>query len=127
MKSLIIFFIVLTNLSHASEWKELFNGKNLEGWKGFDQYWSVQGGVITGESKKDIPFTNFLVYKNLEFSDFELSVDVRIFSGNSGIQYRSTKKGKNNPHGLKGYQADLDDKNEWTGTIYAQGRGIMAK
>ena len=67
----------------------LFNGKDLDGWKGLEKYWSVQDGTITGESKTPVPFTNFLIYQKGGFSDFELKFDFCIFSGNSGVQYRS--------------------------------------
>ncbi|WDE96887.1 DUF1080 domain-containing protein [Lentisphaera profundi] len=111
----------------ANEWKSLFNGKNLDGWKGLEQYWSVQDGIITGESKTAVPFTNFLIYEKGEFSDFELKFDFCIFSGNSGVQYRSKQVGKPEKFSMKGYQADFDPGNAWSGTNYFQGRGIMAK
>jgi hypothetical protein len=67
----------------------LFNGRNLDGWEGNKQLWSVQDGVITGCSDEH-PFTvnTFLIYKE-EFADFELKADVRLRNHNSGIQFRS--------------------------------------
>src|SRR5579872_5160653 len=67
----------------------LFNGKNLDGWDGNKQLWSVQDGSIVGCSD-DHPFTvnTFLIYKD-EFADFEFKTDVRLRNHNSGIQFRS--------------------------------------
>jgi len=123
---LLLLFLSMGSLQ-AGEWESLFNGKNLDGWKGLEKYWSVQDGAITGESEAPVPFTNFLIYQKGEFSDFELMFDFCIFSGNSGVQYRSQAVGKPEKFGLKGYQADFDPKNSWSGTNYFQGRGIMAK
>lgn len=67
----------------------LFNGKDLTGWDGNKQLWSVKDGAIVGCSD-DHPFTvnTFLIYKD-EFADFELKADMRLRNHNSGIQFRS--------------------------------------
>ncbi|MBT7743002.1 MAG: DUF1080 domain-containing protein, partial [Opitutae bacterium] len=44
----------LTFLS-GQEFKSLFNGKDLDGWMGKDQFWKVEKGVIVGETTKDNP------------------------------------------------------------------------
>ena len=121
----------LTLVGQAEEWKSLFDGKTLQGWEGVKKYWSVEDGAITGQSEQPVPYTNFLIYRGGEFADFELVFDYRIYSGNSGVQYRSQEvpaaKSKGKPFRVNGYQADFDPKNEWSGTLYGQGRGIIAK
>jgi hypothetical protein len=67
----------------------LFNGKNLDGWDGNRQLWTVKDDAIAGCSDEH-PFTvnTFLIYKE-EFADFDLQADVRLRNHNSGIQFRS--------------------------------------
>lgn len=67
-----------------------FNGKDLDGWEGIREYWSVQDGAIVGHPPKDPGYNNFLCSKK-KYRDFELSFQVRIKNGkgNSGVQFRS--------------------------------------
>src|SRR5262245_54125767 len=67
-----------------------FNGKDLEGWEGLTQYWSVKDGAIVGYTAKDPKFNTFLCSKK-KYKDFELSFKIRLKDGkgNSGVQIRS--------------------------------------
>lgn len=100
----------------------LFNGKTLEGWEGDDQLWRVENGVLTGELTPDKPLENntFLIWQGGKPADFELKLEFRITeSGNSGINYRSEQL-DSLPFALKGYQADIDGKNNYTGQNYEE-------
>jgi Domain of Unknown Function (DUF1080) len=70
----------------------LFDGKSLTGWDGRPGVWSVQDGVIVGESSKEKNAGNsFLVYKPIAAHDFDLKLEVKVeLGGGSGIQYRSS-------------------------------------
>jgi len=86
----------------------LFNGKDLEGWDGNRQLWSVHDGAIAGSSDEH-PFTvnTFLIHEK-EFADFELKADVRLRNHNSGIQFRSVHLP--GPDWIvMGLQADISD------------------
>ena len=51
MKSLVPVFAFLAVAGLASaETKELFNGKDLTGWEGKPELWSVKDGCITGQT-----------------------------------------------------------------------------
>ncbi|HEY7423969.1 MAG TPA: DUF1080 domain-containing protein [Gemmataceae bacterium] len=67
-----------------------FNGKDLEGWEGVAEYWSVKDGAIVGHPPKDPGYNNFLCSKK-KYGDFAMSFKVRIKDGkgNSGVQIRS--------------------------------------
>jgi hypothetical protein len=109
----------------------LFNGKDLSGWNGNAEIWSVQDGAITGVTKAEPKLTHntFLVYTNGEFADFELRLSYRIVKGNSGIQYRSRllRQGQFGPI-VGGYQADFEAGSTYSGILYEeQGRGILAQ
>jgi hypothetical protein len=67
-----------------------------------------------------------------EPADFELKVEFRINATNSGIQFRSVKlpEGENvkGKWVLKGYQADIDFQNNYTGMLYEErGRAFLAR
>lgn len=121
--------------------KQLFNGKDLAGWEGLTQLWSVQDGAIVGKTTTEKPAdgNTFLVWKDGdkfgEVSDFELTLKYKILDkdgdskggGNSGIQYRSKildpKKWV-----VGGYQADFEVGKSYSGILYEeQGRGILAQ
>jgi len=107
----------------------IFNGKSLENWKGDPEYWRVENGVIVGEVTAENILTenSFLIWKDSLNGDFELKVLFRVSErGNSGINYRSTKV-PHIPFALKGYQADIDGPNMWTGQNYEErGRTFLA-
>ena len=114
-----------------SGFRQIFNGKDLTGWRGNPDLWSVQDGTITGVTKAEPKLTHntFLVWTNGNVDDFELRLSYRIVNGNSGIQYRSTVKneGKFGPI-VGGYQADFEAGKKYSGILYEeQGRGILAE
>ena len=75
----------------ADDKSGFFNGKDLEGWEGLKEYWTVKDGEIIGSSlPKGINFNTFLCSKK-KYKDFEMSCMVRLkeAKGNSGMQIRS--------------------------------------
>jgi len=113
-------------LAEEAEFESLFDGQYLNGWDGDPDFWSVEDGAITGQTTPDklAKKNTFLIWKGGEPSDFELRFQFRIEGGNSGVQYRSKEVDQ---WTLSGYQADFDDANQWTGSLYEErGRGILA-
>ncbi len=111
--------------------KPLFNGKDLTGWSGNPDLWSVQDGTIQGITKADPKLTHntFLVWTNGDVADFELRFSYKIVNGNSGVQYRSKvlRQGAQGPI-VGGYQADFEAGKTYSGILYEeQGRGILAQ
>jgi len=87
----------------------LFNGRNLDGWNGDPEAWSVEDGAIVGTTDRHTVKQNtFLIYKR-KYADFILRADVRLRNGNSGIQFRSTVMPEIAEWVVKGLQADLSD------------------
>lgn len=130
--------LMLLNLALVAQevepgFKSLFNGKDLTGWSGRPNHWSVEQGAITGTTSTNNPAqgNNFLIAqdgdKNLVVEDFEIRLSYRFEgnSGNSGIQYRSTDKGN---FVVNGYQADMEVGKKYSGILYEEGgRGILAE
>ncbi len=107
--------------------KSLFNGKDLTGWEGNPDFWSVRDGVITGQTtaEKKTKGNTFLIWKDGTLKDFELRIKYKLGAHNSGIQYRSKDRGN---FVVSGYQADMDYGNKYTGILYEEkGRGILVK
>jgi hypothetical protein len=116
---------------HEEGFTSLFNGKDLTGWNGNPDLWSVKDGTITGVTKAEPKLTHntFLVWTNGDVADFELRLSYKIVNGNSGIQYRSKVKsqGAFGPI-VGGYQADFEAGKTYSGILYEeQGRGILAQ
>ena len=107
----------------------IFNGKNLNNWEGDPTYWRVENGNLVGEiTPQTLLKTNsFIVWKGGEPANFELKGEFNITEkGNSGINYRSEKL-TDIPYALKGYQADIDGANRYTGQNYEErGRTTLA-
>jgi len=114
--------------SAVAEDKNLFNGKDLAGWKGLD-FWSVEDGCITGRTTKEKPTkgNTFLVWQGGEVGDFEFTFKYKIVGGNSGVQYRSKVVDEKN-FVVAGYQADFEAGKTYSGILYEEkGRGILAQ
>ncbi len=106
---------------NQTDFQLIFDGKTLKGWEGDPTYWSVQDAAIVGEITPEtkLEANTFLIYKE-ELADFELKAEFRISeNGNSGIQYRSERV-EGIPFALRGYQADIDGKNTYTGQNYEE-------
>lgn len=127
--------LATTAAAFAGE-QQLFNGKDLTGWKGQPEFWSVKDGAITGQTTKETPVkeNTFLIWEG-EVGDFELHFKYKIVDangeangfGNSGVQYRS-KVVKPEYSVLSGYQADFEVGKNYSGILYEEkGRGILAK
>lgn len=117
--------------ARADDWESLFNGKDLAGWKGRPDLWSVKEGTITGYTPDGkIPGGNSFLVWDGKVKDFELKLKFKIVGGNSGIQYRSKAVDKPEDFHIAGYQADIDSagkrKQEYVGILYEErGRGFL--
>jgi hypothetical protein len=109
--------------------KQIFDGKSLKGWNGDPALWRVENGTLVGEiTPATLLKTNsFIIWQGGKPADFELKVECRISAnGNSGINYRSEPL-PDVPYALRGYQADIDGKNRYTGQNYEErGRTTLA-
>ncbi|MEO6329846.1 MAG: DUF1080 domain-containing protein [Ginsengibacter sp.] len=107
----------------------IFDGKTLEGWQYDPVYWRIENSVLVGEitSSTLLKRNSFIIKKDLITRDFDLKVDYRISSsGNSGINYRSVLI-DSLPFAMRGYQADIDGQNRYTGQNYEErGRTTLA-
>ena len=119
----------------ALEFERLFNGKDLKGWKGDTNRWSVEDGAIVGRITAGRPLkaNTFLIWTHAVPHDFEMHFAYKITaenekgSANSGVQYRS-REVTNSHFVVKGYQADIEAGSTYSGMLHEEGgRGILAK
>ncbi|MBK5294013.1 MAG: DUF1080 domain-containing protein [Acidobacteriia bacterium] len=106
----------------------IFDG-TMKDWDGDPGFWRVDAGVLVGESTKEKPLARntFLIWRGGKPADFELKLQYRINSTNSGVQYRSVEMPEVGQWVMKGYQADIDFQNTYTGQLYEErGRGFLA-
>lgn len=71
-----------------SETIKLFNGRNLDGWRGHEKLWSVVDGVIVAKNSEPIKVSTYLLTER-SFSDFRLLATVKLVRSemHSGIAF----------------------------------------
>ncbi|MDW5266027.1 MULTISPECIES: DUF1080 domain-containing protein [Acidobacteriaceae] len=109
--------------------KPIFDGETLHNWDGDPKYWHVEDheliGIITPETL--LKQNSFIIWRGGTPANFELKAEFRITDhGNSGINYRSVQI-PGTKWLLRGYQADIDGENKYTGQNYEErGRTFLA-
>lgn len=125
-KSILILVITFLscNFMQAQTWQNLFNGKDLGGWKQLNgkALYSATNGEIVGTTVFKTP-NSFLVTEK-EYGDFILELELRMDSMmNSGIQIRSESKESYQGGRVHGYQVEVDPSaRAWSGGIYDEAR-----
>ena len=123
---LFLFCISIAAGSGAQEtgWKNLFNGKDLAGWKQLNgkALYSVKEGSIVGTTVFGQP--NSFLATEKEYGDFILEFEFLVDSSmNSGVQFRSASKADFKEGKVHGFQYEIDPtKRGWTGGIYEEGQ-----
>jgi hypothetical protein len=107
-----------------SGFQQIFDGKSMTGWDCDPNFWRVEGGAMVGETTADHqpPQNIFCIWKGGTPADFDLKLQYKLtgVTGNSGIQYRSVELPEVAKWVMKGYQADIDGKQIYTGQIYEE-------
>ncbi len=123
---LVLFLICITpGFAHAEEetgFVSIFNGTDLSGWDGRPDAWRVEDGAITSDCDEANPCadTHYIFWTVDEPGDFILRLRYRLVGGNSGIQFRSERRGD---YDVWGYQADFEDATQWNGCLFQHDRG----
>ena len=109
-------------LATADNAVTLFNGRDLTGWSGDEDLWSVEDGELVGRT--DGLRRNKWIVSDLTADNFRLTLEVKLVdnAGNSGIQFRSHAEDGE----VSGYQADIGK--GWWGKLYEEhGRALLWK
>ncbi len=108
--------------NNQTDFVDIFDGKTLNNWIGDPTYWKVEDGNLVGfvTAETLLKQNSFIIWQGGTPKDFELKITYKITeNGNSGVNYRSQIM-DNIPFALKGYQADIDGKNNYTGQNYEE-------
>jgi hypothetical protein len=127
----LVLFLALATLAFGAEegFRPMFNGRDLAGWDGNPELWSVKDGVITGitSGPEALTYNQFLIWRGGTVQDFELRAKVKQSGNNSGIQYRSRELPNIGKWSVGGYQCDVHPLPANNAMLYdEQGRGIVA-
>src|SRR5882672_6483113 len=110
---------LLAQKKDASKWTNLFNSKDLKGWKQLNgkAKYEVQKDEIVGTTVLGEP-NSFLATEET-FGDFILELEFKVDPAmNSGIQFRSESKPEYKDGRVHGYQYEIDpSKRAWSGGI----------
>lgn len=122
---LILMTLILSGSANAQDgWTNLFNGKDLTGWKQLngEAKYEVIDGVIVGTTIANTP--NSFICTEKDYSDFIFEVDLLVEENmNSGIQFRSESKADYNNGRVHGYQCEVDpSERAWSAGIYDEAR-----
>ncbi|WP_316788465.1 DUF1080 domain-containing protein [Pedobacter frigoris] len=114
----------LTLQAQTGKWQNLFNGKDLQGWKQLNgkAKYEVVNGEIVGTTVSNTPNSFLTTEKN--YGDFILEVDLFVDNAmNSGIQIRSESKADYQNGRVHGYQVEIDPSaRKWSGGLYDEAR-----
>lgn len=122
--TLLICLLITGPAFSQNNWKPLFNGKNLKGWKQLNgkAKYEVKNGEIIGISTFGTP--NSFLTTEKDYGDFILEFEFKVADGlNSGVQFRSLSTPEYNNGRVHGYQFELDPSpRAWTGGVYDEAR-----
>jgi putative heme-binding domain-containing protein len=106
----LVLILTATLPAQAEEgFRSLFNGKDLSGWDGNPELWSVEDGCITGKTMgpEQLTYNQFLIWRGGVVKNFELRARVKLAGSNTGIQYRSRELPDVGKWSIGGYQCDV--------------------
>jgi hypothetical protein len=106
-------------------WKDLFNGRNLDGWHPVPGgKWEVLNGTILGTSPRSEP-RHGLLMTDKRFKNFRVRAKFKVTSGDSGFYFR-VEKTKTHVS-VRGFQAEVDNSKEVGGLYETSMRAWVRK
>ncbi len=116
--------LILFAMSAPTKTIQLFNGKDLKGWKVYGtEKWYVENGELVCESGSDKQY-GYLATEE-QYKNFDLTLQFKQeANGNSGVFFRSSIEGTK----ITGWQVEVAPPNHDTGGIYeSYGRGWLVQ
>lgn len=128
--TLLLHCVAFASLQAADGFRPLFNGKDLTGWDGNPELWTVEDGCITGKTTgpEQLGYNQFLIWRGGVVKNFELHVKVKQSGNNTGVQYRSKELPENGKWSVGGYQCDIHPSAPNNAMVYEErARGIIVQ
>jgi hypothetical protein len=125
MKNLLLLVFILASFHDATaQWSDLFNGKDLKGWKilNGEAPFTVEDGLIVGRSVANSP--NSFLCTQKDYTNFILEYEMIMDDGlNSGVQIRSKSQASYRNGRVHGPQVETEDSGRgWSGGIFDEAR-----
>jgi hypothetical protein len=124
MLTMMLTGMLLPVFGQEPAWDQLFNGKNLKGWKTLNGAapFVVEDGCIDGITTANTP--NSFLATEKEYTNFVLEYDMKMEEGlNSGVQIRSHSLPAYENGRVHGLQVECDDsRRAWSGGLYDEAR-----
>jgi len=122
---LVAIFVFTFSSAQNQQWTNLFNGKDLSGWKPLNGHakYEVKDGMIVGTTVFGEP--NSFLATEKTFGNFILEFEFKVNDEdmNSGVQFRSESNAEYMNGRVHGYQYEIDpSKRAWTAGIYDEAR-----
>ena len=79
---------VVAPLKGESKTTQLFDGKTLAGWQGYEDLWSVKDGAIVAKNTAPLKFSTYLLTKG-KYTDFRLTFSAKLVESemHSGVAF----------------------------------------
>ena len=124
LAALFVGSVPLSLMAQSGKWQNLFNGKDLNGWKQLNgkASYTIKNGEIVGTTVSNEPNSFLATEKN--YGDFILELELLVDNSmNSGIQIRSESIPTYQNGRVHGYQVEVDPSSRrWSGGIYDEAR-----
>jgi hypothetical protein len=124
LAALIAGAVPLSVSGQSGKWENLFNGKDLQGWKQLNgkASYTIANGEIVGTTVSNEPNSFLATEKN--YGDFILELELLVDNSmNSGIQIRSESKPDYQNGRVHGYQVEVDPSSrKWSAGLYDEAR-----
>ncbi|AMP98546.1 hypothetical protein AY601_1631 [Pedobacter cryoconitis] len=124
LAGLLLVSLPATLHAQNQKWQNLFNGKDLTGWKQLNGQakYEVTNGEIVGTTVSNTPNSFLATAKN--YSDFILELELKVDNSmNSGVQVRSESNAEYQNGRVHGYQVEVDPSDrKFSGGIYDEAR-----
>lgn len=116
--------VPLSVSGQSGKWENLFNGKDLQGWKQLNgkASYTIANGEIVGTTVSNEPNSFLATEKN--YGDFILELELLVDNSmNSGIQIRSESNPDYQKGRVHGYQVEVDPSSrKWSAGLYDEAR-----
>jgi putative heme-binding domain-containing protein len=116
--------------SDKDGFRSIFNGRDLTGWDGNPELWTVAEGCITGKTTgpEQLTYNQFLIWRDGSVKNFELHAKIKVTGNNTGIQYRSKELPDVGKWSIGGYQCDVHPTAANNAMVYEErARGIITQ
>lgn len=124
LAGLLLVSLPATLHAQNQKWQNLFNGKDLTGWKQLNGQakYEVINGEIIGTTVSNTPNSFLATTKN--YGDFVLELELKVDNSmNSGVQIRSESNADYQNGRVHGYQVEVDPSDrKFSGGIYDEAR-----